>query len=79
MVGRWIPDAIADPIRIGEVTVATGDYILAGRDGIVVIPFEFAEEVTAQAEELMQTENLVRKAIKDGMDPQKAYLKYGAF
>jgi len=79
IVGRWAPDAFGEPIRIGDVEIRTGDYVLGDRDGVVVIPGNLAEDVTAQTEELMSTENLVRKAIRQGTDPQEAYLKYGAF
>jgi hypothetical protein len=33
----------------------------------------------AAAETAIGTENLVRKAILAGMDPQDAYIKYGKF
>jgi regulator of RNase E activity RraA len=45
----------------------------------VVVPRDRAEQVVAQAEATMQTENLVRQAILRGMAPQEAYLKYGKF
>lgn len=79
IVGRWLPDALGAEIEIGGVTIRTGDYVVADRDGIVVIPQEMAEEVTAEAEQVMNTESLVRKAIRQGVDPQEAYLKYGKF
>ncbi len=79
VVGRWVADRFGEPIEIGQVTVRTGDYVLADRDGSVVIPEALAEEVTAEAEQVMRTENLVRKAILAGVDPQAAYLQYGKF
>jgi 4-hydroxy-4-methyl-2-oxoglutarate aldolase len=79
VVGRWVADGFGEPIRIGEVTIHSGDYVLADRDGIVIIPADLAHEVTAQTEAVMQTENLVRKAILEGIDPQQAYLQYGKF
>jgi hypothetical protein len=33
----------------------------------------------ARAEEAGSTENLVRKAILEGVDPQEAYLRHGRF
>ena len=36
-------------------------------------------EILNKSEELMNTENLVRKDIRNGMDPQEAYKKYNAF
>jgi len=79
VVGRWAAQKFAEPIMIGEVKIHTGDYVLADRDGIVVIPAEIAEETVEKTEEVLRTENLVRKAILEGVDPQEAYLKYGKF
>jgi 4-hydroxy-4-methyl-2-oxoglutarate aldolase len=39
----------------------------------------YSEEVTTKTEKVLRTENLVRTAIINGVDPQKAYLKYGKF
>lgn len=79
VVGRWLADSFAEPITIGGVTCTTGDYLLADRDGIVVIPEAIAEEVVAETETKLATENLVRKAILQGVDPQHAYLEHGVF
>jgi hypothetical protein len=38
-----------------------------------------AAEAVTKTEAVMQTENTVRTAILDGMDPVAAYLKYGKF
>jgi hypothetical protein len=38
-----------------------------------------AEEVVARTEEVARTESQVRAAIRGGMDPVEAYLKYGKF
>jgi 4-hydroxy-4-methyl-2-oxoglutarate aldolase len=79
VVGRWMAESLGEPIQIGGVTVRTGDYAFADRDGVVIIPGELAEEVAEKTQRVMQTENLVRKAILEGVDPQRAYLKYGKF
>lgn len=79
IVGRWVAEGFDGPIKIGEVIVNSADYVLADRDGLVVIPGDLIEEVVARTEEVMQTEDLVRKAILEGVDPQEAYLKYGKF
>jgi 4-hydroxy-4-methyl-2-oxoglutarate aldolase len=75
----WVPDAFDQPIRIGEVTIRSGDLALGDRDGMVILPAARAEEIVARAEEATNTENLVRKAILEGVDPQEAYLKHGRF
>jgi 4-hydroxy-4-methyl-2-oxoglutarate aldolase len=79
VVSKWIPVAFGQPIQIGNVIINTNDYVMADRDGIVVIPNEIAEEVITRTEEVLQTESLVRKAIMQGVDPVEAYLKYGKF
>ena len=79
IVGCWIPDRYAEPVTIGEVTIRTGDYVLGDRDGVVVIPSELAAEAVTGTEAVAQTENLVREAIRGGMDPVEAYLKYRKF
>ncbi len=79
VVGRWVADKFAEPIKIGKVDIETGDYVMADRDGIVIIPKAIAGEVVKKTEAVLQTESLVRKAILEGVDPQEAYLKYGKF
>jgi regulator of RNase E activity RraA len=79
VVAKWAVTAFGEPIRVGEVTVLTGDYVLADRDGIVVIPAAVASEVVQETEEVLRKENLVRKAILQGVDPVEAYLQYGKF
>jgi regulator of RNase E activity RraA len=79
VVATWRPEAFGEPITIGNVRIATGDYVLADIDGIVIIPSEVAEEVVSKVEDVIQTENQVRKAILSGTDPKEAYLKYGKF
>ena len=79
IVGRWIPDRYGEPLTIGEVTISTGDFLLGDRDGVVVIPATMAEEAIAKTEAVAQTENRVRDAIRGGMDPVDAYLKFRKF
>lgn len=79
IVGRWVPDRFGEPITIGDVTISSGDWLLADRDGTVIIPGAIASDVVAKTEEVLQTENKVRTAILSGMNPQEAYLKFGKF
>jgi 4-hydroxy-4-methyl-2-oxoglutarate aldolase len=79
IVSHWLPDQFDQPIRIGEVTIRAGDLALGDRDGMVILPENRAEEIVAAAEAAIGTENLVRKAILEGIDPQEAYLRYGKF
>jgi 4-hydroxy-4-methyl-2-oxoglutarate aldolase len=79
VVGKWAAIAFGEPIQIGDVTICADDYVLGDRDGIVVIPGVIAKEVVQETEEVLRKENLVRKAILQGVDPVDAYLKYGKF
>jgi regulator of RNase E activity RraA len=79
VVGKWAATTFEQPITIGEVTIYSGDYVLADRDGIVIIPQALVEEVVADTEEVLRKENLVRKAILQGVDTVDAYLKHGKF
>lgn len=79
VVGRWAAGGFGEPITMGDVNVQTGDYVVADRDGIVVIPESMAETTVKEAEAVLRTESKVRKAILHGADPKEAYLKYGKF
>jgi regulator of RNase E activity RraA len=79
IAGYWMVDALDVPIRIGEVKIAPHDYLLADRDGIVILPRDRAAEIVSKAATALGTENQIRTAILGGMDPQEAYLKFGKF
>ena len=79
IVARWVPDRFGEPVTIGTVTIATGDYVLGDRDGVVVIPSAIVEEVVTRTEEVVATESEMRIALVGGMDPVEAYNKYGKF
>jgi len=79
VVGRWVADAVGEPIEIGGVAIHGGDYVLADRDGVVMIPGAIAAEVTEKVEHVLATENKVRTAILRGVDPVDAYLQFGKF
>ena len=79
IVGHWLPRSVDAEIRIGDVRIAPGDYLLGDRDGVVRLPRARAEEIVAAAEAAMAAENEVRKAILVGVDPQEAYRRHGKF
>ncbi len=54
-----------------------GDLILADDDGVVAIPRDLAEPGLAAAEEKVRGENLVRKALAEGMSVTEAFRRYG--
>lgn len=79
IVERWMSDRYGEPIVIGEVAIATGDYVLGDRDGVVIVPRELAEEAVTRTEAVVATESEMRRALIGGMDPVAAYHKYGKF
>lgn len=79
VVGCWLPTATGGAIRIGDVTIRSGDWLHGDRDGMVVIPADRVDDVAGRATDAMSTESLVRRAILDGVDPQQAYLRHGKF
>jgi 4-hydroxy-4-methyl-2-oxoglutarate aldolase len=76
---RWRLVSHGQPIQIGQVAVYRGDFVVGDMDGVLVIPRDATLEVLARAEEVMGTENLVRKAILNGVHPLDAYRQYGRF
>ena len=66
-------------IKIGDVLINNNDYVMADIDGVVIIPKENVISILEKTETLINTESMVRKAIREGMDPQEAYIKYSAF
>jgi len=79
IVGVWSPDTYDRPVRLGETTVRPGDFLIADRDGAVVVPGAVAAEVVAEVEAVVATENDVRTAILDGVPPEEAYRRFGRF
>jgi regulator of RNase E activity RraA len=79
IVGRWVPATYGEPVTIGNVRVRTGDWLLADRDGVVIVPGDIVEEVVRRTEEVVATESDMRRALIGGMDPVAAYHKYGKF
>jgi 4-hydroxy-4-methyl-2-oxoglutarate aldolase len=79
IVGRWKLVSYGQPIQIGRVAVHRGDFVVGDKDGVLVIPRDITLDVLRGSEELMGTENLVRKAILRGVHPLDAYREYGRF
>lgn len=79
ILGRWQLEEYNVPIAVGGVVIEPGDFVLGDRDGVLIIPQRVAEEVITKAEEVVHTENLVRKAILEGVLPLDAYNRYGRF
>jgi regulator of RNase E activity RraA len=79
IVSAWRAEAFEEPIAIGSTQALPDDFLLADRDGIILVPGAEIEAVLAAAEAKMSTEGAMVKAIRAGMDPQAAYLKHRVF
>ncbi len=79
IVCAWRAEAFAEPIAIGGLQVLPDDYILADRDGIILIDLPHIDVVISAAEKKMATEGEMVKAIRAGQDPQAAYMKHRVF
>ncbi|WP_308466113.1 RraA family protein [Rathayibacter soli] len=65
------------PVEIGGVRITPGDLIVGDIDGVLVIPREIESEVIEAALEKASTENLVCKAIDNGMSATEAFARFG--
>jgi 4-hydroxy-4-methyl-2-oxoglutarate aldolase len=79
IVCAWRAEAFGEPVAIGGHLVQPDDMVLADRDGVILVEGAAAEDVISAAETKMATEGEMVKAIRAGVDPQEAYLKYRVF
>lgn len=66
-------------VTIGDVRIEPADVIVADYDGVVAVPRAVASEVLLRCEELVQAENRVRAAVRNGLPPLAAYEQFGEF
>lgn len=79
IVCAWRAEAFEQPVAIGGQQVLPDDYVLADRDGIILIDAKNIEALIAAAEKKMATEGDMVRAIRAGEDPQAAYERYRVF
>jgi len=77
--GRWRYVEVGIPIRIGQVLIQPGDFMVGDPNGVVVVPKEMALEVLLEAEKVVEIEDKIREELRAGEDPLKLYAKYGRF
>lgn len=65
------------PLEIGGVRVTPGDLVFGDLDGVCIVPRGAEEEVFRKALEKARKEDIVGRAIKDGMSAQKAFEEFG--
>ncbi len=57
---------IGVPIRIAQMTIETGDWVLGDDDGVVILPQKLAVEYANRAMDVLERENRIREEIKGG-------------
>lgn len=65
------------PIQIEGVRINDGDIIYGDRDGVLVVPKEAEIKAFTGAIEKARGEQLVKKALEEGMSTVEAYNKFG--
>ncbi len=65
------------PVEIGQVRVSPGDIVFGDLDGVCVVPQAAAEEVFSRSLEKARMENLVRKALEEGVSAARAFAEFG--
>lgn len=78
-VPRWELLEWNTDVVVGGVDVSPGDIVIGDIDGVVVVPEDIALPVLEEAEDLADTEDDVRAAVRDGRDPVDAYEEFGVF
>jgi 4-hydroxy-4-methyl-2-oxoglutarate aldolase len=64
------------PVKLGKLTVRSGQIIFADLDGILVIPREVEDEVLEKALERTKIETKVRSELRAGTKLEKVWKKY---
>jgi len=57
---------VGTPVKVGEVRINPGDWIVGDDDGVVAIPGEKVVEFTNRAMDVLEKENRIRKEIEEG-------------
>jgi regulator of RNase E activity RraA len=65
--GRIHETSTGEPIRVGDVTVSQGDWVISDRSGTVFIPADRIEEVLKSAERIVAKEAAMAKAALTGL------------
>ncbi len=76
VAASWLPGAYGEPVTIGEVKIAPGDYVVADGDGAVLVPAARAHDVAKAAESAVAVKQRIRADIVAGIDPLEAHLRH---
>ena len=64
--GRIVEVSTGEPILVGEVTVAPGDYVIADASSVVFVRQSDIARVVEAAEMIVQRESLMAQALREG-------------
>jgi len=64
--GRVQETATGGPVRVGDVGVASGDFVLADSSGIVFLPAARVTEIVATAEAIADREAAMTRELREG-------------
>ncbi len=64
--GRIVEESANEPIEIGGVSLAPGDYIIADNSGVVVVPQDRVAEVVPEAENIVAREQAMAADVMAG-------------
>lgn len=64
--GRIVEESTNEPIEIGGVSLAPGDYVIADNSGIVVVPQDRVAEVVPEAESIVAREQAMARDVMNG-------------
>ncbi len=73
---RVMQEAFNVLVQCGGVQVRPGDYVIADRSGVCIVPQERIEEVLAIAEELYQKEEMMVAELKRGVNVLEVDAKF---
>jgi regulator of RNase E activity RraA len=65
------------PIKIEGIKINPGDIVYGDRDGVLIVPKEVEKEAFIGAIEKARGEELVKKALENGMSTVDAFNKFG--
>ena len=64
--GRIVEESTNEPIEIGGVSLAPGDYVIADNSGIVIVPQDRVAEVVPEAENIVAREQAMARDVMNG-------------
>ncbi|MFJ9884770.1 RraA family protein [Streptomyces sp. NPDC091287] len=79
MLGRFRMTGWQTEIRLGEVTIAPGDFMVGDLDGVIVIPRALAEGTLIAAEKIEEDEVGIKQMVTSGLEPREVVKRGGYF